>query len=170
MQEIFNSKTAESFHLDEYDYVIDAIDSLKDKIELLVYGSGKAFEHTRLYSSMWAALKVDPTQVRVSELWDVNGCPLASMMCKKMHRTKRFPGRKIQCVWSPEVLPNLGQARSCGTETCMCPKAQSGDGRADLPNHEWCTSKAQINGFMSHITAIFGLTLAGLIIQDIYRQ
>ena len=49
----------------------------------------------------------------------------------------------------------------------MCPKAQSGDGRADLLNHEWCTSKAQINGSMSHITAIFGFTLAGLIIQDL---
>ena len=170
IQEIFNTETAESFHLGEYDYIVDAIDSLKDKMELLVYGTGKEFAHTRLYSSMGAALKVDPTQVKVSEFWNVNGCPLASMLRKKMRRSKRFPGRKIQCVWSPEVLPNLGQARTCGTETCMCPKAQSGDGRADLLNHEWCTSKAQINGSMSHITAIFGFALAGLVIQDLYRQ
>jgi tRNA A37 threonylcarbamoyladenosine dehydratase len=50
----------------------------------------------------------------------------------------------------------------------MCPKAQTGEGRADLLNHEWCTSKAQINGTTAHITAIFGFTLAGLIIQDLY--
>lgn len=117
---------------------------------------------------MGAALKMDPTKVRVSEFWQVDGCPLAATLRRRMRKQKRFPGRKFQCVWSPEVLPNLGQARTCGTEACLCPKTQSGDGRADLLNHEWCTSKAQINGSMSHITALFGFTLAGLIIQDLY--
>jgi tRNA A37 threonylcarbamoyladenosine dehydratase len=87
-----------------------------------------------------------------------------------MRRQKRFPGRKFQCVWSPEVLPNLGEARTCGTSACMCPKSGNGEGRADLANHEWCTSKAQINGTTAHITAIYGFTLAGLIIQDLCRQ
>ena len=73
-------------------------------------------------------------------------------------------------MWGPEVLPNLGQARSCGTDACMCPKAASGDGRPDLLNHEWCSSKAQINGTTAHITALFGFTLAGLVIQDLYRK
>ena len=52
----------------------------------------------------------------------------------------------------------------------MCPKAQDGPGNPDLLNHEWCSSKAQINGTTVHVTAIFGMTLSGLIIEDIYRR
>lgn len=177
IQEIFSDETADSFHLEDYDYIVDAIDSLKDKLELIVRATAKSEERgvesgerrlPKFYSSMGAALKMDPTQVHVSEFWKVDGCPLAAVLRRRMRRTKRFPGRKFQCVWGPEVLPNLGEARTCGTDACMCPKAQSGEGRADLLNHEWCTSKAQINGTTAHITALFGFTLAGLIIQDLY--
>ena len=52
----------------------------------------------------------------------------------------------------------------------MCPKAQDGPGNPDLLNHEWCSSKAQISGTTVHVTAIFGMTLSGLIIEDIYRR
>ena len=56
---------------------------------------------------------------------------------------------------------------TCGTEQCMCPKAKLGPGDPSLLNHEWCSSKAQINGTMAHITAIFGFMLAGLVLEDI---
>lgn len=179
IQEIFSADTADSFHLEDYDYIVDAIDSLKDKLELIIRATAKSGEWRtengeqkipKLYSSMGAALKMDPTQVHVSEFWKVDGCPLAAVLRRRMRRQKRFPGRKFQCVWSPEVLPNLGEARTCGTSACMCPKSGNGEGRADLANHEWCTSKAQINGTTAHITAIYGFTLAGLIIQDLCRQ
>ena len=171
VQEIFSADTADSFHLEEYDYIIDAIDSLKDKLELILRCTHKGQQPLpTFYSSMGAALKMDPTQVRVSEFWQVDGCPLAAVLRRRMRKQKRFPDRKFQCVWGPEVLPNLGQARSCGTDACMCPKATSGDGRPDLLNHEWCSSKAQINGTTAHITALFGFTLAGLVIQDLYRK
>ncbi len=179
IQEIFSAETAASFHLEQYDYIVDAIDSLKDKMDLIILATADK-QGPKFYSSMGAALKMDPTKVQVSEFWKVDGCPLAATLRRRMRKQKRFPGKKFQCVWGPEVLPNLGQARTCGTEACMCPKAPplspSGSspaseeqyGRSDLLNHEWCTSKAQINGSMSHITAIFGFTLAGLIIQDLY--
>ena len=169
LQEIFSAETVDSFPLEEYDYVIDCIDSLKDKLELILRATQKD-NHFRFFSSMGAALKMDPTQVKVSEFWQVDGCPLAAVLRRRMRKQKRFPGRKFQCVWSPEVLPNLGeQVRSCGTAACMCPKAERGDGRSDLLNHEWCTSKAQINGSLAHITAIYGFTLAGLVMQDICK-
>lgn len=168
IQEIFCADTAEKFRLEEYDYIVDAIDSLKDKLELIVRATDKALVGPKFYSSMGAALKMDPTLVHVSEFWKVDGCPLAAVLRRRMRQQKRFPGRKFQCVWSPEVLPNLGQAQTCGTSACMCPKAESGEGRADLLNHEWCTAKAQINGTTSHITAIYGFTIAGLIMKDLY--
>lgn len=158
-QEIFCAETAGSFHLEDYDVIIDCIDSLKDKallIELATRMPG------RFYSSMGAALKCDPTRVQVAEFWKVKGCPLARALRQRFKRRKVFPAKKFMCVFSDELLPNRGAATSCGSERCLCPKREGSDD--PLANHEWCSSKAQINGSLMHITAIFGLTLAGLVI------
>ena len=167
VQEIYSEETAGLFDLDSYDYVVDAIDSFKDKAELILKAS--ACKAT-FYSSMGAALKLDPTQVRVAEFWDVRGCPLGAALRKRFRKRNTFPAKKFLCVYDGEVLPNLGKAATCGTSQCICPKASDGPGREDLLNHEWCSSKAQINGTTAHITAIFGFTLSGLIIQDLYTR
>jgi tRNA A37 threonylcarbamoyladenosine dehydratase len=119
---------------------------------------------------MGAALKMDPTKIQVAEFWEVNGCPLASMIRKRLRKAKTFPKKKFLCVFSPEVLPNKGTASTCGTNACMCPKAIIAAGNPELINHEWCSSKAQINGTSAHITAIFGFTLAGLVMNDLYAN
>lgn len=51
---------------------------------------------------MGAARKMDPLQVRVTEFWKVDGCPLAATLRKRMRKQQRFPERKFKCVWSPE--------------------------------------------------------------------
>lgn len=166
-QEIFDEATASSFDLESYDYIIDCIDSLKDKALLILMATKTK---SRFYSSMGAALKVDPTQIRVAEFWKIDGCPLARLLRKRFKRNKLFPARKFKCVYSPEVLPNLGSETNCGTDHCLCPKVKSAEGKPELSDHEWCSSKAQINGSMMHITAIFGLTLGGLVIEDIIGE
>ena len=163
LQQIFTEETADQFNIGNYDYVIDAIDSLKDKALLILM---VCRTQARLYSSMGAALKCDPTRIRVAEFWRVQGDPLARALRKRFKRDGRFPRRKFQCVYSDELLPNLGHNATCGTEQCMCPKAKNGPGDPSLLNHEWCSSKAQINGTLAHITAIFGFMLAGLVIED----
>ena len=99
-QERFMVETAANFGIEEFDYVIDAIDSIQDKIELIL--STTHYPLPTLYSSMGAARKMDPQQVRVTEFWKVDGCPLAATLRKRMRKQKRFPERKFQCVWSPE--------------------------------------------------------------------
>ena len=163
LQQIFTAETAETFSLDSYDYIIDAIDSLKDKALLILMACRT---HAKLFSSMGAALKLDPTRIRVAEFWRVQGDPLARALRKRFKRDGQFPRRKFQCVYSDELLVNRGHNATCGTEQCMCPKAKSGPGNPSLLNHEWCSSKAQINGTLAHITAIFGFMLAGLVIED----
>ena len=163
IQKIFNADSAESFSLDSYDYIIDCIDSLKDKALLIEMATRTK---ARFFSSMGAALKMDPTKVRVAEFWKVEGCPLARALRQKFKRSKRFPAKKFLCVYSNEVRENKGRETSCGTEHCMCPKAGSGPGDDSLLNHEWCSSKAQINGSLMHITAMFGLIISGLVIED----
>ena len=105
--EKFSADTAELFNINEYDYVIDAIDNLADKMELILLSTHK--DGPVFFSSMGAACKIDPTQVRVSEFWQIDGCPLAANLRKRMRRVKRFPERKFKCVWSPEVIRDRGK-------------------------------------------------------------
>ena len=197
LQKIYQEEDAESFHIETYDYVIDAIDSLKGKAHLIMYttslsklikqgkltGEGVAKKLT-LFSSMGAALRVDPTKIRVAEFWKVKNDGLGKALRKRFKYRKEMPFVKFQCVYSEEMpMENKGENHSCGTSQCMCPKAKllSGERGTDtavydapgdqrLVEHEWCTSKAQINGTMSHITAIFGFTIAGLVIEDILNS
>ena len=108
--------------------------------------------------------------MKVAEFWNVRGCPLGAALRKKFKQNHTWPGHKFRCVYDEEVLPNRGKNVACGTERCMCPKAEDGPGDPSLLNHEWCSQKAQINGSLAHITAIFGMTLAGLVIEDIYHK
>ncbi len=136
----YDAVTAQTIDLAEYDYIVDAIDSLKDKALLILNAtaSGRKF-----FSSMGAALKMDPTRVRVGEFWSVKGCPLARALRQKFKKEKTYPSRKFLCVYSDELLDNKGTTS------------------------ETCEYKARINGSLCHITAIFGMTIAGEIIKDI---
>jgi tRNA A37 threonylcarbamoyladenosine dehydratase len=109
--------------------VIDAIDSVNDKA-LLIQNATKST--ATLFSSMGAARKIDATQVRVSEFWKVEGCPLARALRTKMKKEKMLPTKKFQCVWSPEV--------------------------------------SSVSGTIAPVVGAFGMTLAGLVVQDICRK
>jgi tRNA A37 threonylcarbamoyladenosine dehydratase len=146
IQDVYCAENAESFRLGDYDYVIDAIDSLKDKAHLILEASKSG---AKLFASMGAALKLDPTKVRVEEFWDVKGCPLGAALRKKFKKDKTYPKRKFKCVYSEELLENKGEA----------PEVDD--------NSTWDVKKAQINGSLVHITAIFGFTLSGLVVQDV---
>lgn len=167
VQAIYSKETASQFNLDDYDYVVDAIDSLKDKLTLILNATRS---RAKFFSSMGAALKIDPTRIQVSEFWKVNGCPLGRMLRKRFKSRKEFPAKKFLCVYSDEVLENKGRQSSCGTDKCVCPKTTGAPGEESLANHEWCSSKATINGSLMHITSMFGLTLSGLIMKDIYSR
>ena len=147
LQCAYNAETAASFEMETYDYIIDAIDSLKEKADLILRATRTP---AVFFSSMGAACKIDPQQVRVAEFWNVRGCPLGAALRKKYKQNHTYPGHKFRCVYDEEVLPNRGTAVA-----------------ADASNSEWDGRKAQINGTTAHITAIFGMTLAGLVIQDI---
>lgn len=143
--ELFTEETAENFHLESYDFIIDAIDSLKHKALLIDLATRTK---AGFFSSMGAALKLDPTRIKVAEFRNVVGCPLARALRQRFKRAGRWPARKFQCVYSDELLENKGEAR-LDIET-------KGD-----------SVKASTNGSLMHITAIFGLTLAGLVIRKI---
>ena len=142
LQQIFNAETAESFQLGTYDYIIDAIDSLKDKALLILLATSLSPQgesrRGAFFSSMGAALKLDPTRIKIAEFWKVQGDPLARALRKRFKRDGQYPKRKFQCVYSDELLENKMPVD---------------------PNDRG-------NGTIAHITAIFGFMLAGLVLQD----
>ena len=151
---VYSEETADQYDLDSYDYVIDAIDSLRDKACLIL----RATQSTAtFFSSMGAALKMDPTKIDVAEFWKVKGCPLAAALRRKFKHAKTFPSRKFRCVYSEELLSIQGDE----TATAEC--ATNG---ADAAYHAGSTIKARVNGTIAHTTAIFGFMLAGLALQD----
>ena len=145
IEKVFNEESADTFDLDSYDYIIDAIDSLKDKALLILLATKSK---AKFFSSMGAALKIDPTRIRVTEFWKVEGDPLARMLHKRFRQNDQYPKRKFQCVYSDELLQNKG------------PQPQQKEETLSQIN------KGQTNGSLAHITAIFGCTLAGLVLQD----
>lgn len=145
LQRSYSAETSASFCLEQYDFIIDCIDSLKDKIHLIVTASAVP-QPTRFFSSMGAALKLDTTQISVAEYWSVRGCPLGKMLRKRMRQNGLVTARPFLCVYSQELRTNLGAG--------------------SIPEEE-CQGKAQINGSLVHVTASFGFTLSGLVLRSI---
>ena len=101
----YNSETADSFDLTQYDIVIDAIDMVDCKA-LLLYNATAAGCH--VYSSMGAGRKLKAQNIRTAEFWKVQGCPLARALRTKMKKTGLLPKSKIQCVYSEEIAGEQG--------------------------------------------------------------
>lgn len=162
IRETYSKETADSFHLERYDFVIDAIDSLKDKAHLIItatalsrriadgelVGEGIAPKLT-FFSSMGAALRIDPLKVRVAEFYKVKNDTLGRALRKKLKHLGVKPAVKFLCVYSEEL-----------------PMENNGT----LPPDDVCDYKAQINGSISHITGVFGFTLAGLVVQTLFED
>lgn len=149
---IYDRESSASFELGTYDYIIDAIDSLDCKAHLIIEAT--SLKNVKFFSSMGAALKLSASEIRTAEFWKVQGCPLARALRQKFKRSGVMPRRKFLCVYSPELLRN---------RKCEEIPSTSTDGDT------WNARKAVINGTFAHTTAIFGLTLAGLVIEDIYK-
>lgn len=133
----YTAKSADEFDLNQYDYVVDAIDSLTDKALLILRATAAS---TTLISSMGAALKTNPTRVAVAEFWKVEGCPLARTLRQRFKRASTFPAHKFSCVYSPELVNN----------------------REPHPDADGRTP----NGSLIQVTAVFGMTLASIIINN----
>lgn len=155
IQQVYSAETSAEFQIPSYDYVIDAIDSLKHKVHLILTATKTK---AKLFSSMGAALKIDTTRIQVAEFWKVKGCPLGAALRSRMKKGER-PAKKFLCVFSDEVLDNKGVLYDADESKS-----------SELLKQENPSKKARINGTLSHVTAIYGFTLAGLVIKDICKE
>lgn len=160
VEDVYQASNRDRFDLHAYDYVIDAIDSYTHKMELIEH----AWEvGARLFSSMGAASRMDSTKVRTASLWEARMDPFAKILRKGLRR-RGFHG-DFQCVYSeePAIPPVEHTSVACGTHQCFC--------HHEDPDHkDWCDSKLVINGSAMHVTAAFGMALAGLLLQDVHAR
>ena len=160
VEDVYELANRDRFPLHAYDYVIDAIDSYTHKMELIEH----AWETgSRIYSSMGAASRMDATKIRTASLWDVRMDPFAKILRRGLRR--RGFGGDLKVVYSEELPlePVERTSVACGTHRCFC--------HHDDPDHkDWCETKIVINGSAMHVTASFGMALAGLVLQDVRQR
>lgn len=99
----FTAANADEFNLSAFDFVIDAIDSVADKAELILRATSCG-RQTTLLSSMGAARKLNPLRAQVKEFRQAKGCPLAAALRSRFKRIGAYPQRKFKCVFSDEVM------------------------------------------------------------------
>ena len=166
LQEIYRRGNAEKFDLASYHYVIDAIDSLSAKVDLIIEATAAG---ATVFTALGASGKIDPTRIRIAPLWESHGCHLGKLVRKRLRRRK-FNGNPL-CVYSEELLPVREGGTGCGTAACIRPKKVHPIDEGDVNQiNEWCGSKKQINGSIVHVTGTFGFFLAGMVVQDVVRR
>ncbi|MCL2318740.1 MAG: tRNA threonylcarbamoyladenosine dehydratase [Treponema sp.] len=146
----FTKETPGLFDIPGADYVIDAIDTLEDKLDLIeaVTAAGRC-----LFSSMGMAQKLDPTLIRTADIWKTSGCPLARFVRLGL-RKRNFHGH-FTAVYSPEQPVRQEPSQMGDTGRC---EDRSGAGREG--------GKKAALGSAVTVTAAAGMALASLVIRD----
>ncbi len=148
----YTPETSDQFDFSQYDYIVDAIDTVSGKIEMVLRAKEK---NVPIISCMGAGNKLDPTKFEVTDIYKTSVCPLA----KVMRRELKVRGiQKLKVVYSRELpkKPLEDMAASCKTG-CICPPGAE----------RKCTARRQIPGSNSFVPSVAGLILAGEVIKDI---
>ena len=145
-------QTAELFDFSQYDYVVDAIDTVTGKLELVEQAEKAGVP---IISSMGAGNKMDPTAFEVADIYETSVCPLARVMRREL---KRRGIRKLKVVYSkePPMTPIDDMAISCRTN-CICPPGTA----------RKCTQRRQVPGSNAFVPSVVGLIIAGEVVKDL---
>lgn len=148
----FLPENADEFPFSEYDYIVDAVDTVSAKLSLAV----KAQEAgVPIISSMGAGNKLDATAFRVADIYKTSMDPLARVMRREL---KKRGVKKLKVVYSQEqpIRPVEDMSISCRTH-CICPPGAK---------HK-CTERRDIPGSTAFVPSVVGLIIAGEIVRDI---
>lgn len=144
--------TAHQFDFSQYDYVVDAIDTITGKLELVMQAHKAG---TPIICSMGAGNKLDPAAFRVADIYKTSVDPLARVM---RHELRKRGIKKLKVVYSeePPMRPVDDMASSCRTN-CICPPGAA----------RKCTERRDIPGSNAFVPSVVGLIIAGEVIKDL---
>ena len=148
----FLPENADEFPFDEYDYIIDAVDTVTAKISIIMKANELGIP---VISSMCAGIKLYPTAFWVADIYKTRVCPLAKVMRREL---KKRGVKKLKVVYSEEqpTRPIEDMSISCRTN-CICPPGAE---------HK-CTERRDIPGSVAFVPSVVGLIIAGEVIKDI---
>lgn len=159
----YEERTSKKFDLGSYDYVVDAIDSLQNKVLLIEQCLAS---RATLFSSMGAGAKTDPSKIKIDLLSRTKNCPLARNVRQQLR--KKNISKDFLCVYSEEIPLDPASETICGSSDCPCAlDREKFCAEHDEAPIDWCGTKKRINGALVHITGTFGFMLTGLIINDL---
>ena len=148
----YTPETADEFDFSQYDYVVDAIDTVVGKLKIVE----KAKEaKVPVISSMGAGNKMNPALFEVTDIFKTSVCPLAKVMRQELKKRKI---RKLKVVYSKEIpiKPNDDIEISC-KKHCVCPPGTV----------RKYTARRQIPGSNAFVPSVVGLIIAGEVVKDL---
>ena len=150
----FLPENADDFPFEEYDYFVDAVDTVTAKLEIIMRAKEK---NVQVISAMGAGNKLDPGRFRIADIYDTSVCPLARVMRREL---KKRNVKSLKVVYSDEqpIRPVEDMSISCRTN-CICPPGAA---------HK-CTERRDIPGSTAFVPAVAGLMIAGEIVKDLSK-
>lgn len=152
-QQLYNSESAEELLFDDYDYVIDAIDMVTAKLDLIERCKNR---NIPIISAMGAGNKLDPTRLEIDDIYNTSICPLAKVMRKQL---RKRGVKDLKVVYSREepISPLNIEGDNCKT-SCICPNKD-----------RTCAVRHQIPGSVSFVPPVAGLIIAGEVVKELIR-
>lgn len=151
----FLPENADDFPFETYDYIVDAVDTVTAKIEIILRTREKKVP---VISAMGAGNKLDPGRLKVADIYETRVCPLARVMRREL---KKRGVKKQKVVYSDEqpIRPEEDMSISCRTH-CICPPGAK---------HK-CTERRDIPGSTAFVPAAAGLMIAGEVVKDLIKN
>lgn len=150
----YTPQTAEQFDFTQYDYVVDAIDTVTGKLELVEQAQKAGVP---IISSMGAGNKMDPTAFEVSDIYETSVCPLARVMRRELKK-RGIPHLKVVYSKEPAMTPLDDMSISCRAH-CICPPGTA----------RKCTQRRQVPGSNAFVPSVAGLIIAGEVVKDLCK-
>ena len=147
-------ETADQFNFSDYDYVVDAVDTVTAKVTLVLEAQKAGVP---IISCMGAGNKLDPSRFRVADIYKTQGCPLARVMRTAL---RKRGVKKLKVVYSDEIptRPIEDMSINCRSH-CICPPGAK---------HK-CTERRDIPGSTAFVPSVAGLIIAGEVVKDLSR-
>lgn len=151
-QQFYMPGSADELIKNDYDYIVDAVDTVTAKLDLVINASRK---NIPIISCMGVGNKLDPTRLEVADIFETSVCPLARVMRREL-RSRGITALKVVYSREEPITPQETDDNSCSTR-CICPKGSTRS----------CTVRRQIPGSISFVPSVAGLIIASEVVKDL---
>jgi tRNA A37 threonylcarbamoyladenosine dehydratase len=155
LQTFYSSECADELVRTDYDYIIDAIDTVSSKIDLVINAQNK---NIPIISSMGTGNKLDPTRLEISDIYATSVCPLARVMRREL---RKRGVKELTVVYSQEEPAGPGKTGCLPCDSSHIVSQYNTDGNA---------SRRETPGSVSFVPSVAGLLMASKVVRDLISK